>query len=121
MPVHGQALQLLIYGIDGDIYEKCYSRDDRGSRRGKSINFSYDDVIFDTRADVESVLNAMADTMYRYKNVSVADFYDFAGIGDCPYTYRKYGWDEEEDIDRAKVIRASNGYMIKLPRPRSLD
>ncbi len=105
-------------------YESYYDRNDRRddrNRRGKIINFNYDDIVFDTRADVERVLYAMEEAMYRYDNVSVWDFYEFAGITDCPYTYRKYGWDEEDDINKAKVIRASNGYIIKLPRPRSLD
>lgn len=101
-------------------YDRNGRRDDR-NRRGKIINFNYDDIVFDTRADVERVLDAMEEAMYRYDNVSVWDFYEFAGITDCPYTYRKYGWDEEDDINKAKVIRASNGYIIKLPRPRSLD
>lgn len=101
-------------------WDKGNRRDDR-NRRGKTINFNYDDIIFDTRADVENVLDAMSEAMYRYDDVSVWDFYEFAGISDCPYTYRKYGWDEEDDINKAKVIRASNGYIIKLPRPRSLD
>ena len=105
-------------------YESYYRdggsrRDDR--RRGKGINFSYDDIIFDTRADVENVLDAMNEAMYRYRMVSVADFYEFAGITDCPYTYRKYGWDEDMDIEKARIAHVSNGYIIKLPKPRPFD
>lgn len=101
-------------------YESYYDdRRDRGnSKRGRSFN--YDELIFDSRGDAEEVLDQMSDMIHRYPTVSVADLYDAAGVT-CPHTYNYYGWDEEDDINRSRVVRTSNGYVIKLPRPRPID
>lgn len=83
--------------------------------------FSYDDVLFETFADAKDALVSMDETMAKYRMVSVADFYDIAGISGsrCPDTYNNYGW---TDIHLADVVRAWNGkWTIKLPRPLPFD
>ena len=51
--------------------------------------------------------------MDKYGFVSVGDFYDLADVPNNNYTVEKYGW---KDIRGAQVIRARDGYVIKLPR-----
>lgn len=83
--------------------------------------FSYDDILFETFADAKDALVSMDETMAKYRMVSVADFYDIAGISGsrCPDTYNNYGW---TDIHLAEPVRAWNGkWMIKLPRPLPFD
>lgn len=125
-------LKTMIYG--GDLrdyrrgtsartsYERYY--DNRTSRKaGTSRNrnsYDYDDIIFPSRGEAEDVLENMDDLMERYHNVSIADFYELAGL-DCPHTYNKYGWDDDNNLRNAKIVRYGDGYMIKLPKARPID
>ena len=59
----------------------------------------------------------MDELISSYRVVSVADFYDLAGITP-EYTDNKYGW---TDIRSANIVRVRDGYMIKLPRAVPLD
>jgi hypothetical protein len=79
----------------------------------RSSVFDYDNIVFGNRGDAEAVLSAMDDIMDRYGFVSVGDFYDLADVPNNNYTVEKYGW---KDIRSAQVIRARDGYVIKLPR-----
>lgn len=90
---------------------------DNPDSRGTSVKtrsvYDYDDIIFDSRGEAEEVLDRMDELVALYGNVSVAEFYDLAGIS-SEYTSNKYGW---TDIHTAKIVRVSgDGYMIKLPR-----
>lgn len=102
-------------------YESYYEGNNRNynKTRGKS-NFNYDELLFDSRGDADDVLDQLSDMMHRYHTVSLADLFDASGVT-CPHTYNRYGWDEDEDIARARVVRTSDGWMIKLPRPRPID
>lgn len=73
----------------------------------------YDDLIFETRGDAESVLDAMHDVISQYGVVSIADLYDLANVSTDNYTANKYGW---SDIRGCKPVRVRDGYVLKLPR-----
>lgn len=76
--------------------------------------FEYDDILFETRADADAVLDAMFDLVNsQYGIVSVGDLYDLANLTTDNYTINKYGW---TDLRGAKVVPTRDGYMIKLPR-----
>lgn len=95
-------------------YRNYYDNpDSRGtSTKARSV-YDYDDIIFDSRGEAEEVLDRMDELVELYGNVSVAEFYDLAGIS-SEYTSQKYGW---TNIHTAKIVRVSgDGYMIKLPR-----
>lgn len=94
-------------------YRSYYDNpDSRGTSKTRSV-YDYDDIIFDSRGEAEEVLDRMDELVAVYGNVSVAEFYDLAGIS-SEYTSNKYGW---TDIHTAKIVRVSgDGYMIKLPR-----
>lgn len=92
-------------------------RRDRPSSRSRD-SFDYDEIIFDTRGDAESVLDAMNDIISQYGIVSVSDLYDLANLDHPPYTMNKYGW---TNIAGAKAMRARDGYVLKLPRAVPID
>lgn len=83
------------------------------------IAHNFEDVVFDNRADAESVLDGMIEILNsEYRQVSVADFYDLAGIS-TSFTDNKYGW---TDLRGSRVIGSpSRGYIIELPRCVTLE
>lgn len=96
-----------------------------GERREKLPNYTrsrvahnFDDVIFETRGEAELVLDGMLEILNsEYKQVTVAEFYDLAGIS-TTFTDNKFGW---TDLRGARVVgSASRGYYIDLPRCISL-
>ena len=101
-------------------YRKYYDdRDDRSeSNRGRAnAEFSYQDIVFETRGDAEAVLWRMEEMLDTFQNVSIGDMYDLSGITGGSYTDFKYGW---TDLRGARVERVSDGYIIDLPRATNL-
>lgn len=100
-------------------YRQYYQdRDERPSynRLRAQAQYSYDDIVFETRGDAEEVLYRMEELLERFDVVSVADLFDMAGIS-CQYTDNKYGW---TDLRNAHVEHVRDGYIISLPRATSL-
>jgi hypothetical protein len=76
--------------------------------------YSYDKVVIPTRTEAEDIIRAMDEIMDQYDHVvSVADFYELAGVNDYDFTAHDYGW---TDIRSADILRVSEGYIIKLPK-----
>lgn len=101
-------------------YNKMFD-DPRASRihseRSRS-GLDYDELIFDSRGDAEAVLSALEDIISQFGVASVGDLYDLAQVSTTNYAINKYGW---SDLRSAEVIRARDGYMIKLPRALPLN
>ncbi len=89
---------------------------DRGysSRRNRS---TYSNVIFEDKDDALDKLEELDKMLEKYKAVSVLDLYDLLDYPSEP-TDDKYGW---TNLDSAKVVPVSDGWMLKLPRPLPLD
>lgn len=87
-------------------------RDRESSRRRSRNGYDYEDIIFDTRGDAESVLDSMFELLDKYEVVSVGDFYDLAGISGN-YIDNKFGW---TSLRSADVRRTREGFTIELPR-----
>ena len=101
-------------------YSKYYDdrRDRDYDRRSRTRSgYDYDEIILESRAEAEEVLNSMDDLLDRYGLVSVADLYDLVGITGN-YTDNKYGW---TSLRHASVQRLRDGYLLKLPRAIPLD
>lgn len=128
----GRGLEMLLYGEARGSYKRSsggrrtghtdyskYSQTERRrpqttSRARKTMDF--DDIVFDSRADAEKVLDYIIGRLEDYEVVTVADFYDAAEItGD--YTDNKWGW---YDLSEAYVKRGRDGFIIILPRPEQL-
>lgn len=88
--------------------------------RNKS-GFVLEDILFGTESDALSVLSSMKEIIVNCGCVSIADYYDLAGLPSNVYTNTKYGWLDLKDakvIDSmdAKVIDSMDGYKISLPK-----
>lgn len=122
-------IQMMLYGeVRGGSKSKgskvSYSKyyDDRRERdydrRSRTRSgYDYDEIILESRAEAEEVLNSMDDLLERYGLVSVADLYDLVGVTGN-YTDNKYGW---TNLRHASVQRLRDGYLLKLPRAIPLD
>lgn len=80
--------------------------------RNKS-GFVLEDILFGTESDALSVLSSMKEIIVNYGCVSIADYYDLAGLPSNVYINTKYGW---LDLKDAKVIDSMDGYKISLPK-----
>lgn len=83
---------------------------------GQLIDKHLDDVIFDSRKDAEEFLDRLASMIRDYGYVSVADFYDLAGIS-CHFPDSQYGW----TTSNGWIIKPyKRGYKVDLTSPRLL-
>lgn len=99
-------------------YRNYYDRNDSYRRPAPSYNdYSYDNIILETRGEAEEVLARMDELMDTYGLVRVADLKDLVGITGT-YTDNKYGW---TNIRSAEVIRVRDGFTIKMPRAVVID
>ena len=94
------------------------SRDDRGSRYRQRVGFEYEDVILDTRGEVEIVFDKLQGTIDRYGFARVADLYEFSGIPNDNYTLNDYGW---TSLRNARYKRIRDGYLIIMPKAIPID
>lgn len=94
---------------------------DRDNNLGNShANFTAkikQEIILESRKDAEDVLDTMRNMISTYGVVSVADLHDLTGAI-ANYTDSNYGWTA---LNSAKVVRVRNGYLLKLPRPKTLS
>ena len=98
-------------------YDK-YSRDKQPENPRRS-GVNYEDIIFSTRGDAESVYDRMAELCDTFNAVSVADMYELADVPNDNYTLNKYGW---TSMEGAQVVRLSGGgFAIKMPKARPFD
>lgn len=107
--------------VDKPSYVNYASRDSRAvrdSRYTTNAGYSFEDIILDSRAEAEEVLERMDELIDAYGLVRVADLKDLVGISG-PYTDNKYGW---TNIRNAEIVRVRDGgYWIKMPRPIPID
>ena len=105
-------------------YGKYYGNSGEQERRSSSYRqsgrngFDYDEIIFETRGDAESVLDAMNEIISQYGVVSVGDLYDLADVSTDNFAVNKYGW---TDIAGCKAVRVRDGYVLKLPKAYPLN
>lgn len=97
-------------------YDRFSARKEE-SRPAVTRRVGYEDVTLRTRADAEKVLHQLDGLMETYKQVSVADLYDLVGENATPQD-ENYGW---INIRNADVIRVSDGYLLRMPKPCPLD
>ena len=110
-------IETVLYG------EECYPQKNNSRvsynyyRKNKNIRdksgFILEDILFGTESDALSVLSSMKEIIVNYGYVSIADYYDLAGVSGNVYTNTKYGW---LDLKDAKVINSMDGYKISLPK-----
>ena len=98
-------------------YDK-YSRDKQPETPRRS-GVNYEEIVFPTRGDAETVYDRMSELCDTFGNVSVADVYELADVPNDNYTLNKYGW---TSMEGAQVVRLSGGgFTIKMPKARPFD
>ena len=77
------------------------------------------ELVYETRADAEKVLNGMSEIIDEYGFVTVADLYDISGLPGAYYTDSIIGW--KGSIKESIIKRVRDGYVIDLPKPEVLE
>ena len=85
------------------------------SNRSRSSH-TFDEIILETRAEAEEVMDRLFDLIARYEQVTVSDLYSLVGAT-AKYTDENWGW---TDLRGSKVERIRNGYLLDLPRTEFL-
>ena len=86
----------------------------------RSYDGSILDIVFATRKNAEDALRQMLAILDKYGVVTVADYYDIAGIN-AHYIINKLGWTKRMDIVGATIAPVRDGYTIKLPEPKEIE
>lgn len=86
------------------------------SSRSRSTH-DFGEIILNTRAEAEAVIDSLFSLLERYEQATVSDLYDLVGIA-SNFTDEKWGW---TDLRGSMPRRISNGYLLDLPRPEPLD
>ena len=101
-------------------YGDYYGRERTTSVSDRKVDgpFNYEEVICDTKQEVEDVLDKMQDILDHFDVASINDLYKAAGLELGPYTYGDDGWDSLRDVKRRPT--SDGRYIIKMPRPINL-
>lgn len=78
---------------------------------------TFDDLLFATRVEADTVLEHMYDLLNEYDLVSVADLNSLTNRSSS-YVDQKWGW---TSLQGSQVRRSRDGYVLDLPRPVSID
>ena len=104
----------------GNFYQRNDRRDERPAKRFSNARFNIDEIVFKSGTDCSDVLAALCDHIEEYEQVSVAEFYDYAGVEGATWTDHKWGWTGSELSD-AYCTHTRGGYVIVLPEPKELE
>ena len=99
-------------------YHNKVSYVDHYSKCGETCDFDTNKISFGSRKEAADVLHRLADILDQYGTVTVADFYDEAGLKNPYYSDIHYGW---KDIGDAYVVKVRSGWSISLPDPIKLE
>jgi len=96
--------------------ENPYDPRSKSSRsRGR---FDLDDIVFRHGDEAAEVLDGLCDMLEQYDQVTVADFYELAGVDGGSWTDQKWGW---TNLSKAFCTHTRGGYTVVLPEPVALD
>ena len=92
-------------------------RDEDRHINRKRDRHDFDDIILESRAEANDVLDSLYELVSSYGYATVADLYELVGIK-ATYTDENWGWTELHSTAVRKVRR---GFIIDIPRPEFLD
>lgn len=113
MKIYGEIKSHRKSGVRGANTYTRYWGNSSESKKEQHTSTSYENIIFDTRADAVAVLEGMTDILEEYQVVSVADMLELSGLKPN-YTDRGYGWFK---LGRAEILGTRDGYILSMPRP----
>lgn len=89
----------------------------RSAPRGRA-RYEMDNLIFDSRADADMLLDTLTEYLDKYDSVSVGDVFESLDIPTQANDFR-YGWYE---LGGAHIRKSRNGgYVLEMPRLEELD
>lgn len=77
---------------------------------------SFGEIVLQTRADAELVIDSLRELIEVYGNAKVANLYSLVGMTGN-FTNQSYGW---TNLSRAGIIPIREGYLLDLPQPEVL-
>ena len=77
----------------------------------------FSEIIVTDPHEASEIIGRMVEIVDRYRIATVGNLYDLAGLK-VPYTAENYGW---TDFSAAKVVKTSDGYVIKTPPCMPID
>lgn len=92
-------------------------RDGRSISRQARATHDFDEIVLETRREVEDILDRMFAVIQKYEEISVSDLYEMLGVH-AEFTDAKWGWTSLDNVGATKV---RNGYLLDLPRPEPLN
>ena len=75
--------------------------------------YSYNDILLDTRGEAEDVMSTMEELIDRYGEATVADLYSLVGVA-SRHTDVKWGWTDKRDLS---YRRSGRGYILDFAKP----
>lgn len=87
------------------------------SRRGRVQQSSLDEIILETRAEANDVLDQLITIIDQFEVATVADLWDTLGVTG-EFTDEKWGW---TNLMGADVQRINEGYLLNLPQPDPIE
>lgn len=98
------------------------SRDEREERHSRSVvrrgRFNLDEILFRDHNEAEDVLDGLCEALEEYDQVTVAEYFELAGIDGATWVHDKWGW---TNLKKAYLTHTRGGYAIVLPEPVELD
>lgn len=79
--------------------------------RSARARHDFDEIVLQSRAEAEEVIERMYDIVGKYDTATVSDLYDLVGIRGT-HVDHKWGW---TDMRGAGVVRVRDGYLLQLP------
>ena len=110
-------------------YQNYYKKGSKSRYSERSSIRRYDayndpiEIHVSRKSEAENILEYMYSIIQEYKIASLAQFYEYVGYYDDHkvernYTDNNYGW---INIDRAEVIKAHEGYILRMPRLKAIN
>lgn len=95
-----------------------YSKNEKPYRStANRVANNFDDIIFESRADADAVLEELCNMCEQYKEVSIGDFYDAARVSRNGFTDNNFGW---TSLQGAYVSRGRGGWIVNMPKVKEL-
>jgi hypothetical protein len=84
--------------------------------RQQRAQHDFSDIIIQSRAEAEDVLDGLRNLIHQYEVASVSDFYGLVGLTG-EFTDDKWGW---YDLRSASIRAIRGGYVLMLPRTQPI-
>lgn len=108
--LHSKRIRKALTDIVADKIETVlYGEECHPPKNNSRVSYSY----YHKNKNIRNKSGFVKEIIVNYGCVSIADYYDLAGVLSNVYINTKYGW---LDLKDAKAIDSMDGYKISLPK-----